>query len=497
MNGVGHLDTLITKVKMDYNIKKQNKIAYCILDNIDNQSSTSSQEIARNLTDFFLTSVIVKNYDIFIDNNTDALLQRVASDDYYTHAVVLLTGTHMGLSQRLFDAIETKCQEHFTIAGHILDRSKFDGYYEIHNQFFIANMSEYRRLGSPNMGQTVWNEEHVKVEPIRSTEIVNDDVEIPIWIKNGHTEKTYKHKMHGWNFVEYGLKNEAIFCDVGDTIRQNKKYLYFEYDHVFYRHVPELFNYSLICNNMVTPWNSDSLPSYLNIGSPVDHYVTTGTGLNWIHNLLKLNYHENTKVTFMDISYAVLSFMQAMIEEWDGVDYADFYMKQLKYVPDSYDYDLINHEQKIRTWWDEFKKTFDDFQQTWNDIKKLKYDFKLVDFFVNNKYKFITPGEVTFFNVSDAYNHVPYVHYASVKFRVSRENNLIATLQGIDNNIILHIPTRIGHFYKSNLTTGEQLKVGAVKDFSLWDINEFNAPPWQKENWKSLCPLSHQVKILQ
>jgi hypothetical protein len=99
--------------------------------------------------------------------------------------------------------------------------------------------------------------------------------------------------------------------------------------------------------------------------------------------------------------------------------------------------------------------------------------------------------------VSDAYNHVPYVHYASVKFRVSRENNLIATLQGIDNNIILHIPTRIGHFYKSNLTTGEQLKVGAVKDFSLWDINEFNAPPWQKENWKSLCPLSHQVKILQ
>jgi hypothetical protein len=313
----------------------------------------------------------------------------------------------------------------------------------------------------------------------------------------GTNDKTYKHKMHGWNFVDYGLKNNAVFCDVGDTIRNNKKYLYFEYDHVFYRHMPELFNYSLICNNMVTPWNSDSLPDSLNIGSPVDHYISTGTGLNWIHNLLKLGYHKNTKITFMDISYAVLSFMKSMIEEWDGVDYATFYMKQIKFVPDSYNYDLVAHEHRIRMWWEDFKKTFDNFDDVWNKIKCLKYDFKLVDFFVNNEYKFITPGEVTFINVSDAFNHVPYVYHAPVKFRVSRENNLIATLQKIDKNIILHIPTRIGRFYKPELSEKEKLTTGPVKDFSLWDINEFKAPPWQTNNWKSLCPLSHQVRILQ
>jgi len=482
---------------MDFSINKQRKIAYCILNNIDNQFSTSSQEVARNISDFFLTSLIRKNYDIFIDDNTDNLLKRVSEDEYYTHAVVLITGTHMGLSERLFEAIETKCQEHFTIAGHILDRSKFDGYYEIHNQFFIANMNEYRRLGQPNMGQTEWNSEHVKVEPIRSTEIVNNDVEIPIWVKEGTVEKTYKHKMHGWNFIEHGLKNQAIFCDVGDTIRQNKKYLYFEYDHVFYRHMPDLFNYSLICNNMVTPWNSDSLPDTLNTDKPIDHYISTGTGLNWIHNLLKLGYHKNSKITFTDISYVVLSFMKSLVEEWDGKDYATFYMNQIKFVPESYDYDLVNHEKRIREWWADFEKTFDNFQDTWNDIKKLKYDFKLLDFFVNNNYNFITPGEVTFINVSDAYNHVPYVPFAPVKFRVSRENNLIATLQKIDGDIVLHIPTRIGHFYKKNLLEGEKKTSGKVRDFSLWDINEFTAPPWQKDNWKSLCPLSHEVRILQ
>ena len=482
---------------MDYIVKKQKKIAYCILDNINNQASTSSQEIARNLTDFLLSSIIENGNDVFIDSTSDALLQRVASDGYYTHAVVLITGTHLGLSTRLFGAIETKCQEHFSIAGHILDRSKFDGYYEIHDQFFIANMDEYRRLGSPAMGETKWNEDHIKVEPIRSTEIVNEDDEIPVWIKQGTVEKPYKHKRHGWNFIEQGLKNDAIFCDVGDEIRRDKKYLYFEHDHVFYRHLPELFNYSLICNNMVTPWNSDELPEYLTPTLPIDHYVTTGTGLNWIHNLLKLTYHENTKVTFMDISYAVLSFMKTMVEEWDGTDYATFYMKQLKFMPSSFDYDLVKHEQNIRAWWEEFEKTFDDFQQTWNVIRKLKYDFKLLDFFVNNDYRFITPGEVTFINVSDAFNHVPYIHYASVKFRVSRENNLIATLQEIDENIILHIPTRIGHFYKPSPNKGEVLIMGPAKDFNLWDINEFMAPPWQKENWKSYCPMTGAIRILQ
>ena len=121
----------------------------------------------------------------------------------------------------------------------------------------------------------------------------------------------------------------------------------------------------------------------------------------------------------------------------------------------------------------------------------------MLDFFADNQYKFITPGEVTFVNVSDAFNHVPYVHYANVKFRVSRENNLIETLKRIDPNIVLHMPTRVGRYYKLNLTEEERLRTGPVKDFVLWDINEFKAPPWQTKNWKSLCPLTGQVRILQ
>lgn len=475
---------------MDYRIKKNKRIVYCILDNINNQYSESSKETAKNISDYFLSKTIKNGYDIIIDDTTDKLLRRAASDNFYSHAVVVITGTHLGLSDRLFKHVEEKCKEQFTLAGHVLDRG--DAYYEIHNQFFIMNLEEFRKLGSPKMGDVDWNKTHIKVEPIRSKECVANDAEIPVWIKQGNTPKTYTQQRHGWNFIDIGLKNNAVFCDVGADIRNNKRYLYYEYDHVYLRQVPDLFNYTLICNTMVTPWNSDHLPEGLVTNKALDHYVTTGTGLNWIYNILNLGYHNKTKITFTDISYVVLSFMKSLIEEWDGTDYATFYMSQIKFVPDSYQYDLHKHEQRIRDWWQEFEKNFDDFQSVWSEIRQLNFDYKLLDFFAPNTYNFIRPGEETFINVSDVFNHLPYINTATVKYRVARENNLINTLKNIDENIWLYIPARLGNIF----TDSGDINFGKIKDFKLWDINEFNAPPWQEHDWKSYCPMTNQVRIL-
>jgi hypothetical protein len=480
---------------MDYRIKKENNIVYCILNNIDQQSGTYSQEVARNVSDFILSLMLKRNNDIIIDDNSDDLLLRAASDNFYSHAVVMITGTHTGLSERLFDLIENKCKDHFTISGHILDRG--DAYYEIHNQFYIVNLQEYKRLGKPKMGDVVWNEEHQKLEPIRSEECVRGDNEIPVWVKKGTSIKTYKHKRHGWNFIDVGLKNDAIFCDVGDDIRNNKNYLYYEYDHVFFRHVPNLFNYSLICNNMVTPWNSDSIPNNLSISEPsVDHYISTGTGLNWMCNLLKMGYHPKTKVTFIDLSSNVLSFMKVLIDEWDGKDYASFYMKQLKFIPFGYNLDLTNHEKNIRHWFDNFKTNFNDFEEVWNKLKQLKFEFILFDFFAIDNWSFIKKDEVTFVNVSDAFNHAPYAHYSPVKFRVARENALINNIKKINENVWLYIPTRLGHFYQKELNIDERIMFGRVNEFNLWDINEFMCPPWHEKNWKSYCPITGNVRIV-
>ncbi len=480
---------------MDYNLIKKRNILYCILDNIENQSSTFSKEIAMNISDYFLSLLLRRDYDIIIDDSSDKLLARASSDEFYTHAVVVITGTHTELNEGLFKAVEQKCQEDFFVAGHILDRS--DSYYEIHNQFFIVNLKEYRKLGSPVMGDTEWNTSHVRVEPIRSEECINNDKEIPVWIKYGTTEKTYKHKRHGWNLFETGLKNNAVMCDLGPKIRNSKKYLYYEYDHVFLRHMPELFNYSITCTNMVTPWNSDTLPYNIRTEEGfVDHYVSIGTGLNWLYNLTKLGYTPNTKVTFTDISYSVLSFMKALVTEWDGEDYASFYMEQLQFIPKSYKLNLPMHESRIREWFNEFQKEFTDFKETWNTMKQLKFDFVLMDFFAPLDLSFISHDEVTFMSVSDAFNHVPYIHYAPLKFRLARENNLIKTLQQINPNAYLLIPVRLGMIYKETKTLENNINFDRVKNFKLDDINEFKTPPWQASNWRSYCPLSGDVRIV-
>ena len=475
---------------MDYRIKKENKIVYGIFNNIENQYSESSKETAKNISDYFLSKLLLKSHDILIDDTTDKLIERAAEDNFYTHIVVMITGTHIGLSDRLFGYIEEKCTEHFTIAGHILDRG--DAYYEIHNQFFILNLEEFRRIGSPKMGDLDWHKEHSKIQPIRSKECVNEDLEIPVWVKQGTVERTYLQQRHGWNFVDVGLKNDALFTDVGDSIRQHKEYLYYEYDHVFLRHVTSLFNYTLICNTVVAPWNSDGLSQEIKIDNPIDHYVSTGTGLNWLFNLNKLNYHPNTKITFYDVSYSVLTFMKSLIDEWDGTDYPSFYINHLTFIPDNFDHDLKTLEESTRDWWEDFESKFDNFQELWNDIKKLNFDYRLMDLFASNNYNFIVPGETTFFNASDVFNHVPYVNTATVKFRVARENNLINTLKNIDENIFLYIPTRLGSIFTDN----QGIRFGNVKDFNLWNINEFNTPPWHKNDWKSYCPMTNSEKIL-
>ena len=123
---------------MDYVVNHKNKIVYCILDNIENQAGTYSKEVARNVSDYFLSLIINSGNDIIIDDDSDKLLKRVASDDFYSHAVFVITGTHPTLSENIINSVEEKCKEHFTVAGHILDRN--DAYYEIHNQFFIVNL---------------------------------------------------------------------------------------------------------------------------------------------------------------------------------------------------------------------------------------------------------------------------------------------------------------------------------------------------------------------
>lgn len=289
-----------------FRTKKQRPIVFCILDIIDNCQSGESREVCVNLTDFLINRIDRRDYDIYISKDEDELLAEVSRNGY-THAVVVSAGTSLGLSERLFDAIENQCKEDFFIAGHILDRKEHSYYkknacFELHKQFYIINLDQYRELDCPVVGYEEWTE-YQQIAPLRSEEYLYNDPEIPAWIKKGTEMHTYSVKLHGWNILNIALENDKKLLTLNQQIRDSKKYLYYEYDHVFLSQVTQVKQNHFFAMNFFAGWNSDQLKENLEFKGPVEQYATVGIGFNWIKNLQLVGFTEDTRIIFTDINY--------------------------------------------------------------------------------------------------------------------------------------------------------------------------------------------------
>ena len=66
----------------------------------------------------------------------------------------------------------------------------------------------------------------------------------------------------------------------------------------------------------------------------------------------------------------------------------------------------------------------------------------LIDYTSAFNLDWLEPGKTTLFNVSDLYNHSPFIAHHSVKYRVYCENNLLYRLKNKDPKILyqLYVP---------------------------------------------------------
>jgi hypothetical protein len=462
---------------------KQKAIVCCIVDNTDRYSSGWAREVSVNISDFMLHRFDKHGYDIFIDADENKLLA-AASADGYTHAVVVATGMSLGLSDRLFPAIDKLCEQDFFIAGHILDRNENsywrNGYYELHHQFYIVRLADYLELNSPIVGdqETVT---HTQIEPLRSIECKYNDHEVAEWINPGTVEKQYDMKCHGWNILSVALANNKTLIDLGDAIRTNKKYLYYEHDHVFLREMGDIYYNQFFCNNFTPAWNSDHLREYTDIKKPIEQYISVGIGVNWIRNLEQLGVTANTKVIFTDINHNTLQFMKALVEEWNGNDYASFYRSHLPIMPNNLIHNIDNHIAYANSEWETFLTKFDNWNEVWVKIKALTFEYVLIDYMSTYNLDWITPGKNTVINLSDMFTHSPYIATQSLKYRVSCENKLFNKIKQVDPNIYLIMTSRASDGYFSK----RQQRDGIVSTFELTDINLLNRPNWHSTDWVS------------
>jgi hypothetical protein len=465
-----------------FNQIKKKSILCCVVDNLDRYQSGWAREVSINLSDYLLYRMDKNNFDIFISKNENELLQEAAKEGY-THAVLIASGTSLKLSDRIFAEIENKCREEFFIAGHILDRSGNPYYknscFELHHQFYIVNLKEYQELGQPEIGNEIW-ESYSQLAPLRSEESQYGDHEIPLWLRQGTETKQYDMKLHGWNILNVGLENNKKLVDVGAGIRDNKKYMYFETDHVFVKMMAEVFHYEFFCTVFIAGWNSDSLVEDISFEGPVEQYVSVGTGLFWISNLEKIKYTPETKVIFTDINYNCLMFMKSLVEEWDGKDYPAFYKQRMSMLPSGTPDFTPQYLDKIQKDWIVFLERFDDWDSLWNSIKQLDFKFVPLDYMATHNYDWLERGKKTVMNLSDLYNHAPYIPIQSVKYRIACENRLINELTKIQPDIFLMMTSRAADGFWGDI---DSTHMGIVSDYKLTDIDKLKIPPWHKTEW--------------
>lgn len=467
-----------------FNQTKKNPIAFCIVDNRHNYSSGWATEISTNISDFLIHRLVVHGYDVFISPDENELLHHVSQD--YRHAVVMAMGMSLGLNDRLFGAIETFCNKDFYIAGHILERNEKshwnNSYYELHHQFYIVHLREYIELGLPEIGNAD-EVKHIQIAPLRSTNCLYNDHEVAEWIRPGNVSKEYDRKMHGWNIISNALANNKTLIDLGQDIRDTKKYLYYEYDHVFLRLMPNIYYNQFFCNNFYASWNSDRFKEHIDFAGPVEQYITVGIGVFWVSNLEKINFDKKTRVVFTDINYNCLQFMQKLVEEWSGIDYPAFYKKYMPRLPNGFDGNVDAYIEYTDKEWQAFLVKFPNWLEIWNRVKELKFEYVLIDFMSKHDFNWIQPGKKTLMNISDVFTHGPYIATQSLKYRVSCENKLINELKQVDPNMYLLMTSRSADgFHKNN----SRLMYGQVKEFDLTDLNDLRRPPWHSTDWDTL-----------
>lgn len=458
---------------------KQNTTVWCVVDNRELYQSGWATEIAINFSDFMLQRLSKRNIDVYISKDENELL-KIAASEGYKHAVVVALGTSFKLSDRIFDAVEDLCKTDFFIAGHILDRG--DWYYELHHQFYIVNLAEYKTLDCPLLDQGNWAVEslHEQVIPERSNDTDYHDKQICSWIKQGVETKTYSRKMHGWNIISLALNNNKTIIDLGLAIRNNKQYFYYEHDHVFTKEISNMYYNQFFCIHFIAAWNSDYINKHIGFQGPVEQYVTVGTGYNWIRNLHIVGFNKDTKVVFTDNNLNVLKFMKSMVTEWDGQNYAEFYRSKLDIIPNKTYIDIDEYVQSTSKQWQEFIELFEDWEELWNRIKELKFEFVLIDYAASCDLSWLEANKKTLMNLSDLYNHVPYVGTTPLKYRIGCENRLLTTIKEIDPAINIMTTSRAAvGFYNGSLNM-----IGRVDQFEIIDLNKLNAPPWHTESWK-------------
>ena len=302
----------IVPINIDMNVieyrNNSKSIAYCIIDNTAEYKDGFTKELMKNISDYTISNLYGKGYDIFVSLDEDVLLSHVANLGY-KHAVVISTGTEFISGTDFFKEIENICQTDFFIYGHVLDRQ--EAYYELHHQCYLLNLEKYTALGQPLVGRQQLGSSHQQITPIRAVENLHDDY-TPIYISPGNFQTLYKHRMHGYNLISKGLLQGYQINAFTENVRQYKKYYYPENPTEFLNQISWAYGRYNYC---MTEHVHTSHTEFFNINDTFDQLIITASGTE----LLK-HANPDANVIVYDYNQKALDYYKDIIE-WPNIEF--------------------------------------------------------------------------------------------------------------------------------------------------------------------------------
>jgi hypothetical protein len=207
---------------IEFKSSTKSSVAFCLVDRTASIQSEWAKEIIKNISDFVISNIFHKKYDLYQGLDEDQLIRHVAQLGY-KHAVVFSTGTEFIDGDSFFKNLEKIIKQDFFICGHVLDRK--DAYYELHQQCYILNLELYKKINQPDVGNQQLGFSHKQTKPGRSTTNHHDDY-TPKEVFKGKSKKLYNHACHGWNILKAGFEKNFPIIIFNEEFRNSKKHYY-------------------------------------------------------------------------------------------------------------------------------------------------------------------------------------------------------------------------------------------------------------------------------
>jgi hypothetical protein len=414
-------------------------IVFIFLDRINQCQTAWTAELTKNLSDFVLSNILEKGFDVLQGIDEDLLLKEASKD--YNHAVVLSTGTEFINGDEFFNELENFIYGNdYFLMGHIPNRD--DGYYELHDQCYIINLSVYDKLGQPTVGAPAYYSSHEQIEPLRSEENIHDDY-TPVWVSKGHTPKQYKHKWHGWNILSTAFSNDQLVLVFTEQFRKNKINYYPNYEPAFLKASTYLYGKNQVAaQTMFYPHNTEAVVG-VNFKGPIRQLVTQASGLNWVDYLITYGYNSDTVVRFVDYNLFALECMKEITDNWDGTEYANFVSGYVNKRAEFLD-------KSGASWLANNGRLYDPDIAEWKHIKEtVKFEFRHEDLVLNKSLgvsTWLDNVPDTIVHLSHIFNYDPVAPFVPLQHRIYSERMLLDKIKNYNADATVVMVDKAEHY---------------------------------------------------